>query len=75
MHVLELKAQRPCTEDQLSAALNTLVTACETFIHGAGCCVEIDLDYCAALAQVEAAAQQGKKVLNDRKDKSFNVNY
>jgi hypothetical protein len=64
VHSIEQKAQSTRKEALVSAALDTLVTACETFIQGAGCGVEVDLDYCAALAQIERATQQGKRVLH-----------
>ena len=47
---------------QLETALHELVQAGEDFIHGPGCQVEVDLDYCTALAELEQAVEESRNV-------------
>ena len=48
--------------EQLEEALFGLISAGEDFIEGEGSQVVVDLDYCEALAQLEQAVEQGKRV-------------
>ena len=47
---------------QLEETLQALIRAGEEFVRGPGCRVEVDLDYCAALAELEQAVEQGKRI-------------
>ena len=47
---------------QLEETLQALIRAGEDFVRGPGCRVEVDLDYCAALAELEQAVEQGKRI-------------
>ncbi len=48
--------------EQLEAALYELIRAGEDFLYGEGSRVEVDLDYCEALADLEEAIEQGRCV-------------
>ena len=46
----------------VEAALRHLIRAAEDFIQGDGSRVEVDLDYCAALADLERAVDRAREV-------------
>ena len=46
----------------IEAALRHLIRAADDFIQGDGSRVEVDLDYCAALADLERAVERAKDV-------------
>ena len=46
----------------IEVALRHLIRATEDFIQGDGSRVEVDLDYCAALADLERAAERAQDV-------------
>ena len=47
---------------QLEETLQTLIRAGEDFVRGPGCQVEVDLDYCTALAELEQAVEASRHV-------------
>ena len=47
---------------QLEETLQELIRAGEDFVRGPGCRVEVDLDYCAALAELEQVVEQSRNV-------------
>ena len=46
----------------IEAALRHLIRAADDFVQGDGSRVEVDLDYCAALADLERAVERAKDV-------------
>ena len=47
---------------QLEETLQALIRAGEDFVRGPGCQVEVDLDYCTALAELEQAVEASRHV-------------
>jgi hypothetical protein len=53
-------------EQTAHQALRHLVQVGEAFIQGAGCRVEVDLDYCHDLAELEQAVEAGRRAMRKR---------
>ena len=66
MRTLEQRPAALGRPDRLVQALAHLIQTGENFIEGAGCQVEVDLDYCRDLAALEQALAEGRRAMGKR---------